>query len=356
MSRIERVSVERRSWRGSIPEWTDALSTSIGRLPVSSFDQELTSCVPTGEHDFEGHIEVGTLSDIVLAKVVTKSPHKLTFSPRGTAFTERAPLVLVFQASDSCRLEQHNRSCTLNPGDWSLVDIGYLFRISSVGARNENLSLRLDRPSDPELLNLVQQGAARRWPGTAGASRILQGTVREAFSQISCLHHVSETGLRRAVVEMVWAALRQQFEAPPRLVHQDLQRARIKKSIKSRLEDPELSLESIAEVCGMSVRSLHRAFASDLAGSASKYIWIRRLDRCAADLRDPRQAHRGITDICFSWGFNSTSHFSRLFKEQFGVPPHEYRLASLQAFLERQPSAQPRSHAPCRHGGQSRTR
>ena len=55
---------------------------------------------------------------------------------------------------------------------------------------------------------------------------------------------------------------------------------------------------------------------------------MRRVERCADDLRDPGQAHRPITDICFSWGFNSTSHFSRLFKERFGVTPRGYRAAS----------------------------
>jgi len=78
----------------------------------------------------------------------------------------------------------------------------------------------------------------------------------------------------------------------------------------------------------MSLRSVHRAFATDPAGSASRYVWMRRVERCADDLRDPGQAHRPITDICFSWGFNSTSHFSRLFKERFGVTPRGYRAAS----------------------------
>ena len=127
---------------------------------------------------------------------------------------------------------------------------------------------------------------------------------------------------------MAWDALREQLEAPSFLVRQDMQRARLKGYIESRLADPELSVDSIAHACGMSVRSVHRAFAADPAGSLSKYIWMRRLSYCAAILRDPKQAHRSITDICYSWGFNSTSHFSRLFKDRFGVPPRRYRPTS----------------------------
>jgi AraC family transcriptional activator of tynA and feaB len=327
MSQIEIVSIERHNCRGSVPEWTDALSTCLGRLPLSSFDQELTSCVPTGQK-FSGRIEFGSLGDIVLAKIETSTPHHLAFSLRTTSLTVPAPLVLIFQMSGSCRLEQHNRSCALCPGDWSVVDTRHPFHIWSLARRNENLSLRLERPSDPELLSLLPGGAAHCWHGTTGASRILQATLRETFSQMGCLLHVSETGLQRAVAKMVWSALQEQLEAPPLLAHQDVRRARIKSFIELRLEDPDLSVESVAQTCGVSVRSLHRAFAADPAGSVSKYIWVRRLGHCAADLRDPTQAHRPVTEICFSWGFNSTSHFSRLFKDQFGVSPSEYRTTS----------------------------
>ena len=178
--------------------------------------------------------------------------------------------------SGSCRLEQHNRSCALCPGDWSVVDTRHPFHIWSLARRNENLSLRLERPSDPELLSLLPRGAARLH-GTTGASRILQATLRETFSQMGCLLHVSETGLQRAVAKMVWSALQEQLEAPPLLAHQDVRRARIKSFIELRLEDPDLSVESVAQTCGVSVRSLHRAFAADPAGSVSKYIWVRRL-------------------------------------------------------------------------------
>ena len=126
----------------------------------------------------------------------------------------------------------------------------------------------------------------------------------------------------------LWHALREQIEAPPLPRHDDVQRARIKTFIESRLDDPELSVDAIAQACGMSVRSVHRAFEAEPGGSVSNYVWMRRLSRCAAELRNPGQAPRPIIEVCFTWGFNSTSHFSRLFKERFGVTPREYRQAS----------------------------
>ena len=32
-----------------------------------------------------------------------------------------------------------------------------------------------------------------------------------------------------------------------------------------------------------------------------------------------------ICEIAFTWGFNSAPHFSRSFREQYGMPPRDYR-------------------------------
>jgi AraC-like DNA-binding protein len=165
-------------------------------------------------------------------------------------------------------------------------------------------------------------------------SRILLAALSETFNQMNRLDLFSRKNLEHTLSEMTWCAVREQLEAPPPGVHRDIQRARIKTFIEQRLHDPELSVDSIAQARKMSVRSVHRAFEADAAGSISNYIWMRRLSRCAASLQDPGQAHRSITDICFSWGFNSTSHFSRLFKEHFGVTPREYRTASEKALTQ----------------------
>jgi len=191
------------------------------------------------------------------------------------------------------------------------------------------------------LLALLESGAAQRWDGTIGVARILRATLEQTFDEMNCLRLVSETGLQRALTEMTWSAVREQLQDPPCLAQEERQRARIKSYIESQLADAELTVETIARACAMSVRSVHRAFSDASAGSVSKHIWLRRLSRCAATLRDPRQAHRPITDICLSWGFNSTSHFSRLFKERFGLTPREYRVTEAAARLQVPIAAQP---------------
>lgn len=64
---------------------------------------------------------------------------------------------------------------------------------------------------------------------------------------------------------------------------------------------------------------------SPCAGRFS-YIWHRRLERIRHDLANPALAGTSITEIAFGRGFSSSTHFSRSFRESYGVSPRVYRL------------------------------
>jgi AraC-like DNA-binding protein len=64
--------------------------------------------------------------------------------------------------------------------------------------------------------------------------------------------------------------------------------------------------------------------------TAGQYILQSRLNGSAKDLSNPGLAHLTITDIAVSWGFNSSSTFSRAFHKYFKVSPRAYRAARAQ--------------------------
>jgi AraC-like DNA-binding protein len=74
----------------------------------------------------------------------------------------------------------------------------------------------------------------------------------------------------------------------------------------------------------MSVRYLHQLF-NEGEETVARYILRRRLEECARALEDRAQFGRTITEIAFQNGFNDASHFGRVFREQFGCTPREYR-------------------------------
>jgi len=89
-----------------------------------------------------------------------------------------------------------------------------------------------------------------------------------------------------------------------------------------------------------SKRHLHKAFSAE-DDTLAQYILRQRLQGCMRELGDPASAARTITEIAFSWGFNNTAHFSRVFREHTGQTPSAYRdLACARAMHENSEGAQ----------------
>ena len=119
-----------------------------------------------------------------------------------------------------------------------------------------------------------------------------------------------------------------------------VQRARlrsVKAYIDAHLSDPTLSLAAIAKKNGISLRYLHQLFRL-IDMSASEWVRLRRLQRCYDLLASPRHATQSITEIAYSMGFSSSSHFSNLFRAQFGLRPSDARGDSLKPGVSRKTS------------------
>jgi AraC-like DNA-binding protein len=99
---------------------------------------------------------------------------------------------------------------------------------------------------------------------------------------------------------------------------------RICQGIEAVLGNPALTLGMVAERERVSSRYLQKLF-TEAGNSFSHYLRTRRLDRCRVDLISPLHAELSISEICFRWGFNSSAHFSRVFHQEFGVSPRDYR-------------------------------
>jgi AraC family transcriptional regulator, exoenzyme S synthesis regulatory protein ExsA len=83
-----------------------------------------------------------------------------------------------------------------------------------------------------------------------------------------------------------------------------------------------LSLEEYARLCHRSLSSFKRDFQASFQEAPGKWLLRKRLDYSAALLRASKM---NVTEIAFESGFEDVSHFSRVFKERFDVPPLSYR-------------------------------
>ena len=98
----------------------------------------------------------------------------------------------------------------------------------------------------------------------------------------------------------------------------------IKDFIDDNLANPSLSPALIAKRNDVSLSYLHHLFKTT-GESVSEWIWLRRLQRCHEMITQPEHARTSITNIAYSMGFSSSSHFSALFREKFGVRPSDLR-------------------------------
>jgi AraC family transcriptional regulator len=95
--------------------------------------------------------------------------------------------------------------------------------------------------------------------------------------------------------------------------------------IDARLADP-LSLGELAALCTLSEYHFARMFRESFGLPPHQYLLARRLEHARHLLRTSQQP---FGDIAMACGFASASHFNNRFRQAMGATPGEYRLAFL---------------------------
>lgn len=99
---------------------------------------------------------------------------------------------------------------------------------------------------------------------------------------------------------------------------------RICQYIEPRLGDRNLNLDQVARDQRISPRYLQKLFES-ADENFTGYIRSRRLERCRAELSQVQDDPIPISDIFSRWGFTDAAHFSRIFRDKYGMSPRDYR-------------------------------
>lgn len=86
--------------------------------------------------------------------------------------------------------------------------------------------------------------------------------------------------------------------------------------------DQDISLDDVANYVGFSTTYLSRTFKTALGMPYTSYISLQRIKLAQSLLADPDMS---ITDVAYQSGFKSIATFNRVFKQQKGYSPREYR-------------------------------
>jgi AraC-like DNA-binding protein len=97
---------------------------------------------------------------------------------------------------------------------------------------------------------------------------------------------------------------------------------RAKSYVARHLGDDELDAVAIATATHVSVKHLQRLFNRD-GVSMMRYVWQARLERAESLLRASTLPSMPVHEVSYRCGFRSPVHFSRAFKQRYGVSPRD---------------------------------
>ena len=85
--------------------------------------------------------------------------------------------------------------------------------------------------------------------------------------------------------------------------------------------------QALAELCGVSMRTLQRYFRARYDQTVSDWLRDMRLNEALNSLK----VSDSVKEVAFDLGYKQPSHFTRDFKKKFGVPPRDLMTRSSNA-------------------------
>jgi AraC-like DNA-binding protein len=223
---------------------------------------------------------------------------------------------ILFQTHGTSHFEQGGRRIELMPGDCLAYDVSCPHSIVSPSLTRHEVVIVPTQLLQERGFHSDKMSACKLSART-GTGRIAHEFVLAAFGEAPKLSPLTSNGVADTLIDLLLLPLREagtMFDrAGPVVLYE-----RAQAFIHDHLRDPELSIDKISDSLGCTKRYLHMLF-SERGMTVSDYIWRARLVHCRQELET--SGAKTITDVAFSWGFSSSSHFSRVFRKFFGVVP-----------------------------------
>ncbi len=195
-----------------------------------------------------------------------------------------------------------------------------------VARRSCSLLVAIVTPSTLRMTpSTARQAHLARGPGKGAMAVLVGATVTELTAALREGREVDIPGLA-SVLHPCLVAVVHSAALTHQVSHRAEQFQRAMHYIHGELSDPQLSPGRVAGHLGTSLRYLQVLFA-DHGESVAAYIRRMRLDQCR---REVVARDAPIATIAGLYGFADASHFSRLFREQFGCTPRQERKRAVQ--------------------------
>jgi AraC-like DNA-binding protein len=314
---MELLSTDGLPHHGRATAWGDLYATRMSHVEFT----------PGDKHKFDAELKFSDFGPVKLARL---SVDKCSVERKQShiAHDSRRLYNFLLQAEGASTFYHCGKESRLSSGDFVLCDTGLPHYFQTEGpsvtvmVRVPSTTLRTYLPT-PDQFCGEQLGRARGMTGTVAAM------VRELTNGDRELGPIYEDRVARYLLEMISMSYAIGMDTVSDASAIAWQRHKdVIQYIEANLRDPELSPASVANGLRLSPRYLRTIFASG-GERMSSYILRRRLEECARQMTAAGWGAHTLTEIAFSWGFNSAAHFTRTFNEKFGMAPRAYRKLAL---------------------------
>ena len=295
--------------------WRRALARAFAEVELTAWDAGSFPAFLTAE--WNGGVQIATEES---------GPATIVRGARGIAADPRRPVLARLQVEGETVLIQDGRTAVLRRGSLALYDAGRPFKLVHPGRQRAHIVTM------PRALVRLDESALGRVTATliaaddhddaaAALPRLAAGLIEElAVAKPAVREHFA-----RAAADVVGCAVAHHVSRGP--VAPGPRQAlleRIKADLEDRLADPGLTPQAIADQHHISVRYLQVLFQQQ-GLTVNGWVRARRLEGASLDLAGPDAHRRSVAAVAARWGFTNSSHFSRAFREAFGMSPMQWR-------------------------------
>jgi AraC-like DNA-binding protein len=266
--------------------------------------------------DLSGEITKYDFAGAILWSITSRP--QLIRRPRPSSGGVFRPMAFL-QLSGTMRVIQEDHECHLSAGSFVFIDSAIPHELECTG---DFRMVAIQFPPTTFQRGLYRLALGQKMDSHDPLNAAFYQcalNIWKAFPNIHPLRHASALSALISLSHMTTAisAAENQPETPVRVL-------RAMEFVENRLGDSELSPQDVADAQNVSRRYLDALFLA-CGHRVQTWIWERRLQRAAEDLRLNSEWNHTILHTAIDHGFKSQSHFSRTFAKRFGMPPREYR-------------------------------
>jgi AraC-like DNA-binding protein len=262
---------------------------------------------------------------------ITSTVQDVVRTARHIQAAQQQFLQLNYQLAGRCRLEQDGRDTVAQTGDLVLYDSARPYRMQFDGPFRQ-LSIEFPRAAFRERFGPTEAFTSRRIQAGSGAGRFLASFVQSLIAAPHGSDVALADRLEGHVLDLLATALSEISDPPAaHSASHAVRLHRLKRYMVERLDHADLAPAEVAAAHRMSVRQLHYLFSSE-DSSFRGWLQAARLRQAQQRLADPVSARVSIGEIALSLGFKEAAHFSRVFRQEFGLSPREWRAEARQSW------------------------